>query len=62
MMNTAGYFRFLLQQSSAIKAALWISLIAFALSIIFTLTDDILSCEYSVFFKPCSYLTPDNPY
>jgi hypothetical protein len=62
MHNIVGYYRFMMQRSMALRVALWAALISFPLSIVLTIACLALDCTYSVFFKPCSYLLPSNPY
>ena len=62
MHNITGYYQFMMQQSLPIRISLWTSIITFLLSIIFTIICLSFDCTYSVFYKPCSYLTPNNPY
>jgi preprotein translocase subunit SecG len=62
MHNIRGYYHFMMEQSLAIRVSLWTAAITFLLSIAFTIICLSFDCTYSVFYKPCSYLLPDNPY
>lgn len=62
MHNIRGYYHFMMEQSLAIRVSLWAAAITFLLSIAFTIICLSFDCTYSVFYKPCSYLLPDNPY
>ena len=62
MHNIRGYYSFMMQQSLAIRISLWTAIITFLLSLVFTIVCLSFDCTYSVFYKPCSYLLPDNPY
>jgi hypothetical protein len=61
MKNITGYFQFMLQRSLTLKITAIILLLAFPLSIIFTIVCLSLTCSYSSLYQPCSYLTTNNP-
>ena len=62
MQNITGYYRFMLQRSLPLKITLILVLLSFPLSIVFTITCLALDCSYSVFYRSCSYLAPENPF
>ena len=62
MQNIRGYYKFMMEQSLSIRISIWTAIITFLLSIAFTIICLSFNCSYSVFYKPCSYLIPNNPY
>ena len=62
MRNTVSYFRLMMQRSLPLKITVFLLLISFPLSIVFTIVCLCLHCSYSNFYQSCSYLVYNNPY